>query len=493
MIGWKLVLSIIFIIIAIEIIIVILLENRNPHKALGWIVVLVFLPVVGVIIYLLFGRKNWKLNIINKHASDRFNFSDTPHELSEDYPLPLQNDFAKYRRLHYMVEDETSAQLLKADEVAIFTNGMDKMDALLEDVRNAKEFIHIEYYRFLDDRTGQALASALIEKAREGVEVRLLCDFVGSFSTRNSFFRNMVRNGVEVTKFLKVVLPSFKSDLNYRNHRKLVVIDKNIGYLGGMNIADHYTVGNSKGIWHDTHFRITGMAVNGLESAFMSDWRFSRKIALSHRYFLNSKTAPLPPCPNLSEGYEKAVKVKDVHLQTFTSGPTGLFRTLLQAWSRSIYEAVHHIYIETPYFLPNDSLNKALIGAALSGVEVVIAVPWESDSTAVRFASQSFYAELINAGVKIYRFNGPFNHSKLMTIDGYLSFIGSANMDFRSLEYNFELTSIVYDERFAQGVEQRILTDIESHCQLIEKERWDRRSIMLKLKQSFFRLFSPLM
>lgn len=489
---WNAIFTIMLVIIVVSLICIIMLENRNPHKAVGWILVLVMLPGLGIILYFLFGRDKRQVRKINRHTSSRFNLSDTPDlPYDEAYHNPV---VVRNQLLQNMVYDETLGNLLKADEVAIFTEGKDKMEALLADIDNAREFIHIEYYRVLSDHTGAALAEALIKKAKEGVKVRLICDYVGSFMTSSSYFNRLSKSGVEVRLFLKVFFPSLRSDINYRNHRKIVVIDRNIGYVGGMNIGDHYTIGSStRQPWRDAHFRVTGWAVNGLQSAFISDWHVASKIILSDLYYLNPML-PLPPSiPNTSGAYLRAPKVKNVPMQTFTSGPTSRFRTLLQAWSRSIYEARHHIYIETPYFLPTESLNKALIGAALSGVEVTIVLPMDNDSLPVKYASESYYEELLEAGVNIYHYKGQFNHSKILTVDGEVSFIGSANMDFRSLEHNFEITSILYDEAFTHEVEALIEDNISQNCYKLTLSEWGERKIWLKLSQSFFRLFSPLM
>lgn len=481
--------NILLAIIVIGIIFVILLENRNPHKAIGWLIILVLLPGVGVVLYALLGREKRHLRKINRHVPEGFDLNETPTVEEEDEKI----EYERYELLYNLIHTETLGSLLKAGEVATFTNGIDKFYALLEDIKNAKYFIHIEYYRFLDDKSGKILAKALKEKAAEGVKVRLLCDYVGSFTTRNSFFDDLRKHGVEVRLFLKVVFPSLRSDINFRNHRKIVVIDRSIGYIGGMNIADHYTFGNNRGTWRDAHFRVTGLAVNGLQAAFMSDWYVASKIALSYDYFMDSRSIEIPSASNLSDGYLRAPKVNQAQMQTFTSGPTSMFRTLLQAWCRSIYGAKESIYIETPYFLPTETLNKALVGVALSGVQVTLVVPWWSDTLAVKYAMQSYYEELMEAGIKLYRYDGNFNHSKLMTIDGEISFIGSANMDFRSLEHNFEITSVVYNRAFARQIEDIIKQDIKEHCTPFDLDRWKRRKLTLRFTQSFFRLFSPLM
>lgn len=483
--------NILLVVIVIGIIYVIILENRNPHKAIGWLIILVLLPGVGVVLYALFGREKRHLRKINRHVPERFDVNETPTVPETENEENVIHE--QYGLLYNLIYAETLGSNLKADEIATFTNGVDKLNALLEDIKGAKEFIHIEYYRFLGDKSGQLLAKALKEKAAEGVKVRLLCDYVGSFTTRNSFFSDLVKHGVEVRQFLKVVFPSLQSDINFRNHRKVVVIDRNIGYLGGMNIADHYTFGNFRGTWKDAHFRITGLAVNGLQAAFMSDWYVASKIALSYDYFIDPAKAQTPSAPNYSDAYVGVPKVSHVQMQTFTSGPTSMFRTLQQAWCRSIYAAKERIYIETPYFLPTDTLNKALLGAALSGVEVTLVLPSKNDTLPVKYAMQSYYEQMMEAGIKLYRYDGEFNHSKLMTIDSEICLIGSANMDFRSLEHNFEITSVVYNRPFAHQIENMIKQDIEEHCTPFDLERWKRRKLVLRFTQSFFRLFSPLM
>lgn len=491
--DWNTYWSIVLAVIVIGIIYVIILENRNPHKAVGWLIVLVLLPGVGVILYALFGREKRKIRKIDRQFLYKSDYKDTQRN-TDTYPDDyVSHHPSSYSLLSNLVWDESMGGRLEAQEIAVFTNGIDKIESLIEDINNAKQYVHIQYYRFLDDKTGVLVSNALKKKAEEGVKVRLLCDYVGSFTARNSFFKDLIRHGVEVRLFLKVFFPALQSDINFRNHRKVIVIDNAIGYIGGMNIADHYTFGNNRGCWRDTHFRVTGAAVNGFQASFMADWFLASKISLSYRYFSSNTNQVEIPNTNFSPAYLKVPKVKNVEVQTFTSGPTDMFRTLLQALCRGIYEAKKSILLETPYFLPTEALNKAIIGAALSGVEVVLVVPWNNDTLAVKYAAQSYYEELLIAGVKIYRCDGEFNHSKLMTIDGEISFIGSANMDFRSIEHNFEITSIIYSSNFTKCIEAVIQDDINRSGKPFILSKWKKRSLPLRFTQSFFRLFSPLM
>lgn len=479
-----------YVLVIISTAIVILLENRNPLKALSWIIILLLLPVVGIIIYLFVGRDTRHQRLISKHSYERIN--EPASQMAPKVSVSHLPNLGHYNALSQLIEGQTGASVMEAEEIAIFSDGISKFNSLIEDIKGARKHIHIEYFKILDDRTGIWLAEALIEKAKEGVVVRILYDHVGSFNTSNRFWKELKRHGIEAEPILPVVFPELTSKVNFRNHRKIVVIDGKVGYFGGMNVADHYSFGNELGQWRDTHFRVTGDAVNGLQAAFMTDWYVATRKILPNtmyrgHYFVGGEWA------NSSDAYQNAPKSQGAFMQTFTSGPTGSFRTLLQVLCKSIYEAKHTLRIQTPYFLPNESLNKAIIGAALCGVEVELLVPWVSDTFAAKYASRSYFDELLEAGVKIYRYDGGFVHSKLITIDGAISFIGSANLDFRSLEHNFEITSVVYDRAFTSCLEGVMKRDFDENGSLIDTERWRKRPFVQRLPESLFRLFSPLL
>lgn len=494
--DWSIVWLILYVVIIASTVVVILLENRNPLKAISWLIVLLLLPIFGLLIYLIFGRDTRDKRIISKHSYDRINNAATPKvpilPTAEGYQL------REHQLLSNLIHRQTGASLMEATEIATFTDGISKLESLLADIEEAQEHIHIQYYRFLDDRTGIQLGEALIRKAEAGVRVRLLYDHVGSFSTSNRFFNELRRHGIEAVPFMPVIFPELTSKVNYRNHRKVVVIDSCIGYIGGMNVADHYTYGNNLGQWRDTHFRITGKAVNGLQAAFLVDWYVAtRKILSSHLYY--HYLTPLQngevnrTISNKSSAYHHAPKSYHAPMQIFTSGPTGHVRILLQSLCKGIYQAKRRVLIHTPYFLPTESLNKAIIGAALSGVHVELLLPWATDTFAVKYAAHSYFQELLDAGVHIYRYDGGFLHSKLVTIDDEIAFIGSANMDFRSMEHNFEITAVVYDARFTTQLSSMMDADREEHGTVIDSIRWQNRSIWRRLMESLLRLFAPLL
>ena len=303
----------------------------------------------------------------------------------------------------------------------------------------------------------------------------MLYDDVGSWKAKNRFFREMEKEGIEVYAFLKVVFPVLTSKVNYRNHRKVVVIDGKIGFMGGMNVADRYVKGVSWGVWRDLHFRIEGKGVQCLQTAFLLDWYVaSKQLIMDKRYF------------------PKAEVFSNNIMQVITSGPVGPWRVLTQAEIYLITNARKYVYIQTPYFLPTEGLSQALQVAARSGVDVRIMIPQRSDTRMAHLATRSFLAEMIRAGIKIFFYQAGFLHSKLIVSDDDVACIGSANMDFRSLEHNFEINAFVYQRDFAIGMRKIFMHDIEQ-CMLITPSIWLKRPLSKRFSESFMRLFSPLL
>jgi cardiolipin synthase len=298
---------------------------------------------------------------------------------------------------------------------------------------------------------------------------------VGSWNVKKSFYQEMRNAGIEVYAFLRVALPVFSSKVNYRNHRKVVVIDGKTGFIGGMNIADRYLKGLSWGVWRDSHFKVSGKGVHGLQSAFLIDWYVaSKKLVKGKMYYPDEKI------------FDNNI------MQIVTSGPVGHWRTYLQAVTFSIATAKKYIYIQTPYFLPTDGLNQSLQTVAQGGVDVRLMLPKRSDTRTANMASRSFLDDMVKAGVKVYFYESGFLHAKLLVIDDMLTSIGSANIDFRSFEHNFEINAFVYQELFAKQMKKVFLDDM-NHCKQLVPARWLKRPIPQRLAESFMRLFSPLL
>jgi cardiolipin synthase len=466
------VILILYSITILGLVLVVIAENRNPLKTIPWIIVLVLLPGLGLIFYFFFGQDNRKQRIISRRTYKRI--MKRPQEgrkPSQDFcsvPEP-------YKPLVTLLGYSNQCPLLYGSDISIYTNGEDKFKDLLEEMERATHHIHFQYYIFLDDSTGQAVKDLLIAKAKAGIEVRVLYDDVGCWNVKERFFREMKQAGIEVHAFLKVAFPIFTSKVNYRNHRKIVVIDGKVGYMGGMNVADRYVRGTSWGDWRDTHFKFKGKGVLGLQSAFLIDWYVASKKLLNNKAYY-------PPAPTFGNNI----------MQILTSGPIGQWRTLLQAVIFIVANAKKYIYIQTPYFLPTEGLNQALQTAALGGIDVRLMLPKRSDTRTANMASHSFIDDMVKAGAKIYFYESGFLHSKLVVSDDALTCIGSANMDFRSFEHNFEITAFVYQDHFALQMKKIFVHDMQ-HCEKLNPSQWLKRPLRQRLTESFMRLFSPLL
>lgn len=462
---------ILYCITIIGVVLLVLLENRNPLKTIPWVIVLIFVPGIGLIFYYFFGQEHRRLRIITRRIYKRFLKQTKVYE----HPKNIKEVPSSYIPLAHLLNNSNYSAIFKGSEIAIYTNGRDKFNALLDDIKNAQNYIHFQYYIFKDDKAGYEIQKTLIEKAREGVKIRVLYDDVGCWNTKNRFFEEMKKVGIKVHPFLKVVFPILTSKVNYRNHRKIVVIDGKIGYMGGMNIADRYVEGNKLGAWRDTHFRITGPGVHGLQASFLLDWYAVSSTLIKGK-----------------EYYPEAEIKTDMKMQIVMSGPTSQWRTLMQAFIFCISNAKKYIYIQTPYFLPTEALNQALQMAALGGIDVRLMIPKSSDTRSAQMATFSYVDKMLKSGVKVYLYTKGFLHSKLLLVDDMLTCIGSSNFDFRSFEHNFEINAFIYQENFAVKMKDIFLQDIYN-CEELLYPAWRKRPITRRLTESFMRLFAPLL
>ena len=455
----------------IGLVLLVLLENRNPLKTIPWVIVLIFVPGIGLIFYYFFGRENRRLRIISRRIFKRFR----KQVRIENQPQNLNIVPPDYLPLARLLNNSNYSAIFRGGDIAIFTNGKDKFDSLFEDIENARHHIHLQYYIFTDDRTGKKVKELLIKKAREGIKIRVIYDDVGCWDTKNSFFNEMKNEGIEIYPYLKVVFPILTSKVNYRNHRKIVVIDGVIGYAGGMNIADRYVYGNKLGQWRDTHFKIEGGGVYGLQASFLLDWyAISNNLVKGKEYYPTLQTT------------------SDLKMQIIMSGPTSQWRTLMQAFIFCISNAKKYLYIQTPYFLPTDALNQALQMAALGGIDVRLMIPTRSDTRSAQWATFSYIEKMLNAGVKVYLYENGFLHSKTLVVDDTLTCFGSSNFDFRSFEHNFEVNAFVYQRDLAVKMKNIFLNDLHN-CKEITYTTWRKRPITTRLAESFMRLFAPLL
>jgi len=463
--------QIIYLLTVLGIVIVVISENRNPIKTVAWIMAVIFLPVVGIIWYMIFGQDVTKQHVISKRIYSRLKRRPLSEvDTQEEFAIPQE-----HISLITLLKNLDHTPLLGGNEVKLFTDGQDKFDSLFADIANAKNHIHVEYYALMDDEIGKKFQEALIKKAREGLEIRIIYDSFGSRKAKKEYYEEYRKAGIETVPFLKLAFPVLTSRINYRNHRKIVVIDGRIGYVGGMNVADRYIHGFEWGCWRDTHARIEGKGVQGLQSAFLLDWYFvSQTLITSRKYFPPLKTYGTIP------------------MQIVDSGPlkdeSGIPFGILQA----IYNAKKSIFIQTPYFLPPDVMIKALHAAAIRGVDVRIMLSKRSDMPLVQLASRSYVKDMLEIGVKMYFYKKGFLHSKLMAFDDSLTLVGSANFDTRSLEQNFEIDAFIYDKNI--GKEARSIFIADQHdCEQIFLKRWMKRPRRERFMESVVRLFVPLL
>lgn len=451
----------------------VLMDNRQPAKTMAWMLVLMFIPFLGIILYIFFGQNTRKERKIWQQSLDQLTKRSMLEFVEQkDFNIPEE-----YRTISNLFMNQNLALPFKNNEVEIYTSGYDFFPSLLMEIGKAEHHIHIDTFIISDDPLGRIIADALIDKAKQGVEVRLIYDDVGSWRTPNSFFTRMRNEGIEVYAFMPVRFPAFTSRVNYRNHRKICVIDGEVGFIGGMNIARRYVQGTPKQSWRDTHVKLTGAAVYGLQRAFLVDWYFVSKLLITERSYY----------PEIIIGQNNSL------VQVVTSSPTSLWPEIEQGYVRILTNAKHYVYMETPYFLPTDPILFAMRVAALSGVDVRLMIPYETDTKVVEWASRSYVIEASRAGVKILLYRKGFNHSKLLVSDDAMATIGSTNVDFRSFENDFEANAFFYDKKIALQVKEVFLADQKDSIDLDDVRRFIKKPFLQRLWESFVRLLSPLL
>lgn len=457
--------------VVITTIFIVILDNRNPIKTMAWILVLFFLPVVGLLFYLFFGRSTRKEQLITKKGYARLSKRPMMEYQTQE---SLAGNVSKQRLVSFFTQ-VNSALTFEGNQVEFYTNGYSMIQSMIRELSRARHHIHLEYYIFEDDAVGRLLRDVLIDRARAGVKVRVLYDDVGCWKVDHAFYEQMLCEGIEVQGFLKVRFPQFTSKVNYRNHRKLTIIDGEVGFIGGMNIAERYLKGVSWGSWRDTQVKLSGKAVYGLQTAFLTDWyAVDRSLITSAEYF--------PAIPSRGETIAQIV----------TSDPVGEWKDIMQGLMMAICSARHYFYVQSPYFVPTEQIKTALQTAALSGVDVRLMLPKRADTWLIHESSLSYLEDMMKAGVKIYLYRRGFLHSKLMVCDDELSTVGSTNMDFRSFEHNFEANAFFYDKMTALAIKNIFLED-QKHCLLLSSKIWNKRSWKNKVIESVVRLLAPLL
>lgn len=456
-------------------VITVLLDNKQPAKTLTWVLVLLFLPIIGFVFYFFFGQDMRKMKMISKRSLNELAKRQMLGFVEQrDTKLPEQ-----YKSLISLFTNQNMALPFKDNDVRIFTNGYDYFLNLIRIIGQAKHHVHIDVYIIANDSLGNLLADVLIDKAKEGVEVRFIYDDVGCWHVPNKFFERMRDHGIDVHAFMPVKFPAFTRKVNYRNHRKLCIVDGLFAFIGGMNIALRYIKGTKQGRpWRDTHVLIQGGAVYAIQRAFLVDWYFVDRTLITNRAYY---PAPKEPIFN------------NCIAQVVTSSPIAAEPDIMQGYVRIILAAKQYVYMETPYFLPTEPVMFALRTAAIAGVDVRLMLPRHGDSKMMEWASTSFVVDIVKSGVKVYLYKAGFNHSKLLVSDDMLSTCGSTNIDFRSFENNFEANLFVYDEQVARQMKHIFLVD-QAQCSTFEDEYHRTPYPFLhRLRDSVLRLLAPLL
>lgn len=468
------ILLVIYLAITIGGIVAVLMDNKQPEKTMAWILVLCFIPIVGIIFYLFFGQNTRKEKVISERSMDLLmKRSMLEFAEQENLHIPRRN-----RPLMKLFTNQNWALPFKDNEVSIFTDGYEFVSTLLYNIGQAQDHIHLDTYIIEDDPLGNLVADVLIDKARQGVEVRLLYDDVGCWRVKDRFFNRMKAAGIQVYAFMPVRFPAFTGKVNYRNHRKLCVIDGKVGFIGGMNIALRYVKGTARQTWRDTHLCIRGGAVYAIQRAFLVDWYFvSRTLVTDRRYY--------PPVDKTIDN--------NCLTQIVTSSPVSPWPDIMQGYVRVLLQAHRYVYMESPYFLPTEPVLFAMRTAALSGVDVRLIVPRHGDAKLVEWASRSYLMEVIEAGVKVYLYEPGFNHSKILVSDDNLSSCGSTNIDFRSFENNFEANAFFFNEGMALRLKKVFLTDQAQSTLVDDVSYFIKRPFLQRLLESLVRLLSPLL
>lgn len=467
---------VLYVAVIVGIMLTVLMDNRQPAKTIAWVLVLLFVPVVGIVLYIFFGQNTRKMKLISGRSLDQLS-KRSMLEFVEQRNLRMPEYFSSLVRLF---TNQSLALPFKDNAVEFYTDGYQFFPALLQAIKSATNHIHLDTYIIADDPLGRLVSDALIAKAREGVEVRLIYDDVGCWRVPEQFFDRMRQAGVKVRSFMPVRFPAFTSKVNYRNHRKVCVIDGIQGFIGGMNIAMRYVKGLHHGTlpWRDTHMRLRGSVVYALQRAFLVDWYFvDRTLINDHRYY--------PPMPwHISNGFLA---------QVVTSSPIAQWPDIMQGYVRILLEAKRYVYMETPYFLPTEPVLFAMRTAALAGVDVRLLIPRRSDAWLIQLASMSYVTETLEAGVKVRLYEKGFNHSKLLVADDQISTCGSTNIDFRSFENNFEANVFFYDHQTALRIKDIYMRDEACSINFSEARELHHRPYLHRFVESLLRLLSPLL
>lgn len=461
---------------------IIFFQRRDPTSVWAWLLLLYFIPILGFFLYLVIGHDYRKSRMFRiKEVEDEINAAIKKQEntiFNNEFHITDER-VRNYQDLVLFNLETSGAIYSENNSVRVFTDGNDKFNALIEEIRNARKFIHIQYYIMSRGELLDRILDALEKKTAQGVEVWVLYDGMGGRNIGKKNLKRMKHAGIKVGEFFPAFLGRFQLRFNYRNHRKIVVIDGKKAFVGGFNVGDEY-IGKVKkfGYWRDTHLEVKGDAVNDLHIRFLLDWNYAaRENLFRFEKYFNIKSE---------------VRANKLGMQIISSGPDSKRQEIRDNYLRLINKARERIYIQTPYFIPDESVLSALKIASLSGVDVRVMIPCKPDHPFVYWATYSYAGDLLESGARCYCYDGGFLHAKGLIADGLVSCYGTANMDMRSFSLNFEVNAVIYDPEVSWQLEKAFLEDLK-HCTEMTKYNYDRRNLTIRMKEQISRLLAPLM
>lgn len=460
---------------------VVFMQRKKPTSVWAWLLVLYFIPLLGFFLYLAIGYNYLKKRMFRtKEIEDKLNAEIKKQgEIIRRQETPIDAEYQDYKDMILYNLEYAQSIYTTDNDVTIFTDGNDKFNDLMKEIRNAKEYIHMQYYIISKGELFDRIFHELEKKVEEGVEVRIMYDGMGGRDIGERNYYKLKHSKIKFGVFFPPVLGRFNLRFNYRNHRKIVVIDGKIGYVGGFNVGDEYIDKNKKfGHWRDTHLKITGTAVTELQIRFVLDWNYAtgENLFQEDKYFKSHFSG----------------RGNKVGMQIVSSGPDSKREEIRNNYIRMITKAKKSIYIQTPYFIPDEPMIQALEMAAMSGIDVRIMIPCKPDHPFVYWTTYSYAGELLEYGAKVYCYDNGFLHAKGLIVDGIVCSYGTANMDIRSFELNFEVNAVIYNRRISQQLEQIFLNDLNK-CSELTKYDYDRRSLIIRFKEQISRLLSPLL
>lgn len=469
-------LSVILIVYIIQLAVVFVMEHRRQVQLTAWLFITFMFPFIGFIAYIMLGKDFVRRRRMERFKQETIRYAN---QLSQQVTeaADMENEQVEtQKKLFAMLTGLAPFPITRNNEAFVLNNGDDTYEEILRELGRATHHIHMDYYTIRDDEIGQRFLQVLTSKAREGVQVRVVYDGIGSLHLSDKYIEELHLAGVRTSCFLPPRIAFFDRKLNYRNHRKIVVVDGTVGFIGGINIGDEYLGKDPKlGFWRDTHLRLKGDSVYYLQELFMNDWAFAAKEELDGTAYMT---------PHHCLGNERVLMV--------SSKPGQHAHKIDEVMFAAITAALTRIYITTPYFIPDSSLLMGLRTAALSGVDVRLIIPGIADSKLVLLATLSYMQEMLDAGVKVYRYEKGFIHSKVMIVDHMLATVGTANVDMRSLLSNFELNAVLFDEGTIKKLETDFMEDLK-HSRELDKKTFMNRPNRQKAAEALLRMLSPLL